>query len=175
MDRKEEIKNKIEFAEENIEFYKRKVKESEEEKSELETELEKIEQKESQEWVPNYNDDYWFVNKNTMRLDNNIWHDTEDDNTRLENKVIFKTENETIEYLRYLKAKEKAMNEFSKEEWEDRNINKYYIQYDYEGKKFKIEYNFRVRKINTLFFRTEKSTQEFINKYEKFLRKELGV
>lgn len=175
MDKKEEIKNKIEFAEESIEFYKRKVKESEEEKSELETELEKIEQEESQEWVPQEGEKYWTIDLDIMVIGNSFWHDGDVDNTRLQHKVIFKTEAEAEEYLEYLKAKEKAMNEFSKEEWGDTGIFKYRFCINCSTRKFEIILETLSREFNALYFRQRHEVQEFINKYEKYLRRELGV
>lgn len=175
MDKKEEIKNQIEFAEESIEFYKRKVKESEEEKSELEAELEELEKQEEQEWKPKINEDYYFIDTDTIEIINNLWRNDRWDNGRLQHKIVFKTRKEAEEYLEYLKAKEKAINEFSKEEWENDNIEKYYIRYTYLREKFEITYYSSIRGINTMYFRTRESAQEFIDKYEKYLRRELGV
>lgn len=174
MDKKEEIKDQIEFAEESIEFYKRKVKESEEEKSELEAELEELEQEE-QEWKPQKDEKYWLIDLDYMTIKNVCWSNDNLDNICLQHKVIFKTEAEAEEYLEYLKAKEKAMNEFSKEEWENDNIEKYCIRYIYLREKFEKTYYTSIRGINTMYFRTRELAQEFIDKYEKFLKKELGV
>lgn len=174
MDKKEEIKNQIEFAEESIEFYKRKVKESEEEKSELEAELEELEQEE-QEWKPQKDEKYWLIDLDYMTIKNVCWSNDNLDNIRLQHKVIFKTEAEAEEYLEYLKAKEKAMNEFSKEEWENTGIFKYRFCINCSTKKFVITLEALSREFNALYFRQRHEVQEFIDKYEKFLRRELGV
>lgn len=175
MDKKEEIKNQIEFAEESIEFYKRKVKESEEEKSELEAELEELEKQEEQEWKPKINEDYYSIDTDTIEIINSLWRNDRWDNGRLQHKVIFKTRAEAEEYLEYLKAKEKAMNEFSKEEWGDTGIFKYRFCINCSTRKFEIILETLSREFNALYFRQRHEVQEFINKYEKYLRRELGV
>ncbi len=172
MDKKEKIKTEIEAVEESMKYFKSRVKDNEELKSKLEAELAELEQ-ENQELELEYGDDYWFVNIDTMHIDNDIWHDTLEDDIRLKRKLIFKTSDEAEEYLEYLKAKEKAMNEFSKEEWEDENIDKSYIYYDYGNNKIITNYAWHCRGINEMYFRTEEATQNFINKYENFLRREL--
>lgn len=166
MNRKEELKSQIKRAEESIKFF-------EGIKSEWETELKTLDEQEEQEWQ--YGDDYWFINLDTMHMANDIWHDTLEDDIRLKRKLIFKTSDEVEEYLEYLQAKEKAMNEFSNQEWEKENIDKYYIRYSYLREKFETTYYSSIRDINKMYFRTKESAQEFINKYEKFLRKELCV
>ncbi len=166
MNRKEELKSQIKRAEESIKFF-------EGIKSEWETELKTLDEQEEQGWQ--YGDDYWFINLDTMHMANDIWHDTLEDDIRLKRKLIFKTSDEVEEYLEYLQAKEKAMNEFSNAEWEDEDINKYYIYYDCEDNFFRADYSYYCRRINEMYFRTKESAQEFIDKYEKHLRRELCV
>lgn len=168
MNKKEEIKNQIKRAEGSIKFF-------EQMKSELEVELKELEKQENQELELEYGDDYWFVNTDTMHIDNDIWHDTLEDDIRLKHKVIFKTSDEAEEYLEYLQAKEKAMNEFSKAEWENKLIEKWRFYYDYEYNDFRVVDAYAAKHINGMYFRTKESAQEFINKYEKFMKRELGI
>ncbi len=174
MDKKEKIKTEIEAVEESMKYFKSRVKDNEELKSKLEAELAELEQ-ENQELELEYGDDYWFVNIDTMHIDNDIWHDTLEDDIRLKRKLIFKTSDEAEEYLEYLKAKEKAMNEFSKEEWGDTGIFKYRFCINCSTRKFEIILETLSREFNALYFRQRHEVQEFINKYEKYLRRELGV
>lgn len=133
------------------------------------------EKQENQEWVPQMNERYWTIDLNRIIVMSSSWDNAIIDNTRLKRKVIFKTKDEAKEYLEYLKAKEKAMNEFSNAEWEDEDINKYYIYYDCEDNFFRADYSYYCRRINEMYFRTKESAQEFIDKYEKHLRRELCV
>lgn len=175
MNEKEKIKKQIEATEENLKYFKSRVKDNEDLKSELEAELKELEKQENQDWKPQMDEDYYYVDLDSMEVYCKTWKNNSIANTRLQHKVIFKTREEAEEYLEYLKAKEKVMNEFSNEEWEDKDIRKYCIHYDYEDEKFDISYNFNIRRINVLFFRTEELAQEFINKYEKFMKRELGI
>lgn len=167
MNKIEELKLRIEGVDASLEYFKQ-------EKSELKAELEELEQEE-QERKPQMGEEYYYVDTDIMKCSCVGWHNNNSDNIRLQHKVIFKTEDEAEEYLEYLKAKEKAMNEFSKEEWKDNNILKHYIYYDYKDNFFRVDYAWYCRKINEMYFRTKEAAQEFINKYEKFLRRELGV
>ncbi len=134
-----------------------------------------VEQEENQEWVPKFGETYFYIDLDAMITQTSTWLAATNDTIRLEHKVIFKTEAESEEYLEYLKAKEKAMNEFSKEEWENINISKYRIYFDYMENKFSTTCQWCARHINGMIFRTEKNARDFINKYEKYLRRELGV
>lgn len=168
MNKKEELKTRIEGVDASIEYFKKA-------KSELETELEELEQQESQEWEPNFGETYFYIDLDAMITQTSTWLAATNDTIRLEHKVIFKTEAESEEYLEYLKAKEKAKNEFSKEEWENDNIEKHCIQCNYIGKNLTVNHKRYCKDINSMYFRTKELAQEFVNKYEKFLRRELGV
>lgn len=174
MDKKEKIKKEIEATAENIKYFESRVKDNEDLKSKLETELAELEQ-EDQEWKPQDDEEYWYVNLDMMITVQCAWYNREIDNIRLQHKVIFKTKDEAEEYLEYLQAKEKAMNEFSKEEWEDGNILKYYIYYNYVENRFGSDFVYQWMSINEMYFRTIESAEEFINKYEKFMKRELGI
>lgn len=134
-----------------------------------------VEQEENQEWVPDRQEEYWYVDLDTIEIINALWTNDRWDNGRLQHKVIFKTRAEAEEYLEYLKAKEKAMNEFSKEEWGDTGIFKYRFCINCSTRKFEIILETLSREFNALYFRQRHEVQEFINKYEKYLRRELGV
>lgn len=67
----------------------------------------------------------------------------------------------------------KSCTQFSTDEWENIDIDKFYIYYDYEFGTFcvgttNIE---RIREIGCNYFRTEEQAIKFIDKHEKDLRK----
>lgn len=139
-------------------------------------EISELKESEKQEdWVPQEEERYWLVDLDMMEVNSDTWYDDVGDDIRQKHKVVFKKREEAEEYLEYLKAKEKAMNEFSREEWEDEDIAKHYFYYDYKYKKFKKSCSYQCRLINDMHFRTEESAQEFINKYKRFLKRELGL
>lgn len=168
MNKIEELKMRIEGVDASLEYFKQV-------KSELETELKELEKQEEQEWKPQMNERYWTIDLGIMMVMSSGWDNAIIDNTRLKRKVIFKTRDEAEEYLEYLQAKEKAMNEFSKAEWEKKLIEKWRFYYDYEYNDFRVVDAYAAKHINGMYFRTKESAQEFINKYEKFMKRELGI
>lgn len=134
-----------------------------------------VEQEENQEWVPKFGETYFYIDLDAMITQTSTWLAATNDTIRLEHKVIFKTEAESEEYLEYLKAKERAMNEFSDEEWKDSSIIKKYIGYGYVDKEFYVSSCFFNRELNVMYFRDGEQAKEFIKKYEKFMRRELDV
>lgn len=94
--------------------------------AELEKDLNKeIAVVEEKEWKPKYEEEYYYIDLDCMTIDFAIWYNDSCDIAHLKHKVIFKTEQEAEEYFDYLQVKEKAMNEFSQEEWKNGEIDKY--------------------------------------------------
>lgn len=175
MNKKEEVKKEIEKIKEMINYYEAQLGLNKQVKNGLEAELEELEKQESQEWKPQMHEKYYYIDLDTIDIQWSNWDNDNVDNIRLQRKIIFKTEAEAEEYLEYLKAKEKAMNEFSKEEWGDTGIFKYRFCINCSTRKFEIILETLSREFNALYFRQRHEVQEFIDKYEKFLRRELGV
>lgn len=143
------------------------------------SEIDKLKQelnKDEEDWIPKRGDDYWYYDKDLERICEVPWCDDKHDNIRLKNKVIFKTEAEAQRYADYIKAKEEYSYEFSNEEWEDEDIPKDYIYYDYEDKKIEISICRYSKNIGNLYFKTADQAQEFIDKYKsEILEFEFGI
>lgn len=140
----------------------------------LEAELKK-EKVEEIEWKPEYRELYYFVDLDLMAVDYSHWEEEESDNIRLNHKVVFKTEEETEEYLQYLLAKEKAMDEFKQEEWSGSNTMKYHIYYNSQDNSFEIDTNNFIQRFNVPHFRTVKDAQAFVDKYKKQIKRDMGI
>ena len=125
-------------------------------------------------WIPNYGEEYFFLNARLQIYNDNNYEYEEDKNAIKYNKV-FKTYKEAQEYADYLKAKKEYSYEFSKEEWENTNIYKYYIYYDFDDKAFYIGSAEYCGRIGT-YFKTAEKAQEFIDKYKRqILKFEFGI
>lgn len=131
--------------------------------------IEKVEK--SGKWIPEIDEIYWYYNKDLEKIDCKTWLNSREDNIKLKNKVVFKTGEEAQEYADYQKAKEKYTYEFSREEWESKDINKYYIFYSRDDNKLGCNFNWSTRSIGKLYFKAKEEVQEFINKYEKQILK----
>lgn len=132
---------------------------------------------ENEKWIPKHNEEYWYYDKDMEEIKFEPWFNSDGDNKRLKNKVIFKTEAEAERYKWYQAGKEAYSYEFSKEEWEDEDISKSYIYYDYEDKKIYADSTSYVcRYPNMLYFKTSDQAQEFIDKYKsEILEFEFGI
>lgn len=84
----------------------------------------------------------------------------------INNYKIFKTLEEAEEYREYLKIKKEYSTEFTTKEWEDRNITKYYIYFDYISEKLYPGRSCYIKHMNVTYF-TEENVEKFIEKYEK--------
>ena len=126
------------------------------------------------EWILDIGEKYYYINLDDMCTDYVWWNNEQIDNARLKHQVIFKTKKETSEYLEYLLEKEKHMNTFTEEEWEDIEIKKWHYQYDCEDKIISYDYANLFKK-NIPYFKTKEEVLDFIKKYEWQIKHELGV
>ena len=126
------------------------------------------------EWMPNMFEGYYYVDLDFMEVCDGSWSNTEVDNIRLNHKVIFKTEKEAVNYIEYLEEKEKHMNTFTEEEWQDEEIIKYFYYYHNGDCEIKCSKTWFYRYIKP-YFRTEAETKDFMQKYEWQIKHELGV
>lgn len=92
------------------------------------------------------------------------WADTNTDKMRLENKVIFETEEAAERYAEYQKAKKEYTYDFSVEEWKDIDMNKYIICY--QGRELNIDVYSITKICGCNYFKTKERAQEFIDKYK---------
>jgi len=95
------------------------------------------------------------------------------DNIRLKNRVAFKTKQEAQRYADYQKAKQEYSHEFTKEDWKDDKVCKYYIYYNEQSK---IAYERVYKDMSKTYFKTQEQAQKFINKYRaEILEYEFGI
>lgn len=135
---------------------------------------EEYKKEKSRKWIPKHGEKYFYLIPNLK-----VFYSTNDANEEFDKKVIkynkiFKTYEEAQEYVDYLKARKEYSYEFSKEEWENGNIEKYFIYYDYN--ELKISCFCRSRHLNQINFKSWEKAQKFIDKYKKqILKFEFGI
>ena len=124
----------------------------------------------SSKWIPKSGEIYYFVNIDlSVSYSTNLLDSI--DELRFEFIKIFKTKEQAQEYADYLKARKEYSYEFSKEEWENENMSKYGIYYDYDVEDIDVEIWGTCRNIGQIFFKTEAQAQAFIDKYKKQILK----
>lgn len=154
---------------------KKTIEELEKEVEQIKADLEELKQNGQTEWVPEERQIYYWVDLDQMEIEYSRWDNDNNDNSRLNHKIVFKTEKEAEEWLEYLEAKEKAMNEFSQAEWEGDDMKKYHIRYRYDNEKFDVDYYYSQKTYNTPYFRTKEDAQAFIEKYKKQIKRDMGI
>ena len=129
-----------------------------------------IEKMEKGRWKPEETGKYWFLNSFGDAGWTN-WTIFYGDKWRYISNNVFKTKEEAQEYRDYILARAEHIYEFANEEWENEDIKKYGIYYNYKNKELTIESVYLTKQIGELDFKTEEQAQEFINKYEKQILK----
>lgn len=124
--------------------------------------LKRIERK--GEFVPKVNQKYWFVGADGS-INDFIHNDDIYDKWCLKHNLAFETIEEAEEYKNYLIALDKYSYDFTQEEWENREIIKYYLHFNYVNKSIGISYCF-CTKSSELHFRS-KDIEKFINEVGK--------
>ena len=131
---------------------------------EMGKEIERLENKKV-EFVPKLEEEYFYVtasrNVDCWCYDNRVI-----DKAIIKYNKIFRTKGEALKYRDYLNAKDEASYNFSKEEWEDDNIEKHYFWFDSDEKTLETDFNSCVR-YPQIHFKTEEDAQNFIDKYKK--------
>lgn len=123
------------------------------------------ESKKEGKWKPKYGDTYWlrdtignFGVSEYCAGDCIEW--------RLNNIPLFKTEEECKRYWHFMDTVKEKSYEFSKEEWEDEDISKFYICYDYNLKIFHPSFAWACQIFGRFYFRTEDDAQYIIDNFK---------
>ena len=154
-------------------------KKIEELRKEFNEKIDKLEEEykgeKSSKWIPKEGERYYFIDEE-LNVDWNWFGNDDTDEAIFKYNKVFKTEEEAQEYADYLKARKEYSYEFSKEEWEETEIKKYFIYYNYESKRIGVDYYNSFFEMNTIHFKTEEEVQAFIDKYRKqILKFEFGI
>ena len=153
----------------------KKIEELRKEFNEKIDELKREYKEKNEKWIPEVGDRYYFIDEE-LNVDWQ-WFDNDDtDEAIFKNNKIFKTEEEAQEYADYLKARKEYSYEFSKEEWENDRIDKYFIYYNHTCNVLGITANNICFPMNGIHFKSRGKAQEFIDKYKKqILKFEFGI
>ena len=123
------------------------------------------ESKKEGKWKPQLGEDYWFRNdegSNVCRTYNGYVADA----WRYNNVPMFKTQSECERYWHFMDTVKEKSYEFSKEEWEDTSIEKYFINYDSVDEEFDVDSYSYLKFIGTVYFKTEEDAQYIIDNFK---------
>ena len=160
----EELEQKLNEATSGFEFV---INEIRKELVYYKTQKELKESKKESKWKPFHYEEYYVkdVCNDILRF---TWCDTDIDNWRYNNIPIFKTKSECERYWHFMDTVKEKSYSFSKEEWEDDNILKYYIEM--EKDEIAVEFGNVYRKVGTIYFKTEESAKYIIDNFSKELK-----
>lgn len=150
------------------------IQELEEQIKVLQEEIEKMKvaekEKKSSKWKPKVGERYYFIS-NSGNVDWLTWYDDDFDVWRYNNMPIFQTEAECEQYKKFREDVKTRSYEFNEEEWEDINIQKYFIYFSYAYKNHKIASDLSGMSFSKIYFKTEEDAQYIIDTYPEELRK----
>lgn len=150
-----------------------KIEELEQKLNECQKELAELKESKKEnigKWKPVEKEQYWYRNTDG-KIYTDFWSNHIYDEFRYKHTPIFKTEEECERYWRFMDAVKEKSYEFSKEEWENRDINKHYIIYGYNTQCWSISFTLRNREVGKIYFRTLEDAQYIIDNYKEELLK----
>lgn len=117
-------------------------------------------EKSNGKFVPLVGEEYYYVNydyeiKEVKNLSDLF------DKMIVSKDYVFKTEEETEEYAKYLKALEKYRYNFSTDEIKNLNIEKFFVEYHIDKDKV-ISQSYRYYVTNKILFKTKNDCENFI-------------
>ena len=123
------------------------------------------ESKKEGKWKPAQDEVYFFRGYNGIIIKRyNV--DNQYDEWRINNIPIFKTEEECERYWHFMDTVKEKSYEFSKEEWEDWDIYKYYVSYKSDTKEFGVLNNQNYKYLGQIYFKTAKEAQYIIDNFK---------
>ena len=123
------------------------------------------ESKKEGKWKPKKGEIYWYRN-DIGAIDFDEVCNTTAHDWQLKNSPIFKTKEECERYWHFMDTVKEKSYEFSKEEWTNKTIAKYIIQYDYLREYFYVDKYSHVYTLGTIYFKTKESAQYIIDNFK---------
>lgn len=117
-------------------------------------------------WKPKDGEVYWYRNSFGQ-----ICYETEGNKDwQTHNIPVFKTLEACKRYWHFMDAVKEKSYEFSREEFENHNIRKHIIYYDFERKCFDIDRSINIKYFGEIYFKTEESAKYIIDNFSKELK-----
>ena len=122
------------------------------------------ESKKEGKWKPIDGEKYWC--RDTIGDIFSAFNNNRGDEWRINNIPVFRTKEECERYWHFMDTVKEKSYEFSKEEWEDTSIEKYFINYDSVDEEFDVDFYSYLKFIGTVYFKTEEDAQYIIDNFK---------
>lgn len=121
-------------------------------------------------FIPKVGESYWYISNfgaiNCVKNDNDVG-----EIFLFDNQPVFRTKKEAEDYKWYLEKLNEYKYEFSQEEWENKDITKYFLFYNVVDKTINFDWQCMVNRDVNYFYSREKA-QQFIEEVgEERIRK----
>lgn len=123
------------------------------------------ESKKEGKWEPQVGEEYYYRDSDGDDACT-YWYNDDANHWRTNNLPIFKTKEEYERYWQFMDTVKEKSYEFSKEEWTNKTIAKYIIQYDYLREYFYVDKYSHVYTLGTIYFKTKESAQYIIDNFK---------
>ena len=141
-----------------------KIEELEQKLNECQKELAELkESKKECKWKPTVGEKYWF--KNDIGKVSHSTYMCSVDECRANSVPLFKTQEQCERYWRFMDTVKEKSYSFSEEEWEDDEIDKLVIYYDYTRKEFGVTCTF-CKYLGEIYFKDKESAQYIIDNFK---------
>ena len=158
----EELEQKLNEASSGFEFV---INEIRKELVCYKTQKELKESKKEGKWKPTYGDEYWLRDDwGNFRTCEYCAGDCMD--WRLKNVPLFPTKEACERYWRFMDTVKEKSYSFSEEEWEDDEVDKLVIYYDYTRKEFGVTCTWVCKYLGEIYFKDKESAQYIIDNFK---------
>lgn len=135
-------------------------------------ELKESKKENSGKWKPAQDDEYWY----RVSTNGAIVRDYYDENSiahlwKINHNIIFPTKEACEKYWHFMDTVKEKSYEFSKEEWEDDEIDKFALHYNYKSKEFGVISMWLNKYLGEFFFKTKEDVQYIIDNFKEELLK----
>ena len=118
-------------------------------------------------WKPQIGEEYWF--KNDIGKVSHSTYMCSVDECRANSVPLFKTQEQCERYWRFMDTVKEKSYSFSEEEWEDDEIDKLVIYYDYTRKEFGVTCTLVCKYLGEIYFKDKESAQYIIDNFKEEL------
>ena len=146
------------------------IQEIEQKLNECQKALAELKESKKGKWFPKKKERYWFRNIAGTIGSYEYTGDTTDEHV-CKNSPIFKTMEECKRYWHFMDTVKEKSYEFSKEEWEDENVDKYYISIDVRDYNIGIDHVAWTKYVGAIYFKTVEDAQYIIDNFKEELLK----
>lgn len=128
------------------------------------------ESKKEGKWKPEKGEEYWHRD-DIGGICWTMWDSCEIDIWRYKNIPIFPTQEACEKYWHFMDTVKEKSYEFSREEWKEEIIKKWFINYDYCSKRFYTDNFLGTKTLGTTYFATCENAQYIIDNFKEELLK----